>query len=43
MDRETRLEIIRGAYAKQIMAAAGLVGWVVNVWGVGYKLRPAAT
>src|SRR5207248_7874333 len=25
MDRETRLEIIRGAYAKQIMAAAGLV------------------
>jgi DNA-binding response OmpR family regulator len=20
--------------------AAGLPGWVVNVWGVGYKLRP---
>ncbi len=24
------------------LAAAGLPGWVVNVWGVGYKLRPAA-
>ena len=23
------------------LAAAGLLGWVVNVWGVGYKLRPA--
>jgi DNA-binding response OmpR family regulator len=23
------------------LAAAGLAGWVVNVWGVGYKLRPA--
>jgi DNA-binding response OmpR family regulator len=23
------------------LAAAGLGGWVVNVWGVGYKLRPA--
>jgi DNA-binding response OmpR family regulator len=23
------------------LAAAGLPGWVVNVWGVGYKLRPA--
>ena len=23
------------------LAAAGLDGWVVNVWGVGYKLRPA--
>lgn len=22
------------------LAAAGLEGWVVNVWGVGYKLRP---
>ena len=22
------------------LAAAGLAGWVVNVWGVGYKLRP---
>jgi DNA-binding response OmpR family regulator len=22
------------------LAAAGLPGWVVNVWGVGYKLRP---
>ncbi|MES1248450.1 MAG: response regulator transcription factor [Actinomycetota bacterium] len=22
------------------LAAAGLGGWVVNVWGVGYKLRP---
>src|SRR5262245_21301027 len=22
------------------LAAAGLQGWVVNVWGVGYKLRP---
>jgi DNA-binding response OmpR family regulator len=22
------------------LAAAGLHGWVVNVWGVGYKLRP---
>ena len=22
------------------LAAAGLDGWVVNVWGVGYKLRP---
>jgi hypothetical protein len=21
------------------LAAAGLPGWVVNVWGVGYKLR----
>ena len=24
------------------LAAAGLPGWVVNIWGVGYKLRPAA-
>jgi DNA-binding response OmpR family regulator len=24
------------------LAAAGLPGWVVNVWGVGYKLRPTA-
>ncbi|HVA30913.1 MAG TPA: response regulator transcription factor, partial [Gaiellaceae bacterium] len=24
------------------LAAAGLPGWVVNVWGVGYKLRPSA-
>jgi DNA-binding response OmpR family regulator len=24
------------------LAAAGLPGWVVNVWGVGYKLRPAS-
>jgi DNA-binding response OmpR family regulator len=23
------------------LAAAGLAGWVVNAWGVGYKLRPA--
>jgi DNA-binding response OmpR family regulator len=23
------------------LAAAGLGGWIVNVWGVGYKLRPA--
>jgi DNA-binding response OmpR family regulator len=22
------------------LAAAGLPGWVVNEWGVGYKLRP---
>jgi DNA-binding response OmpR family regulator len=22
------------------LAAAGLGGWIVNVWGVGYKLRP---
>jgi DNA-binding response OmpR family regulator len=22
------------------LAAAGLANWVVNVWGVGYKLRP---
>jgi DNA-binding response OmpR family regulator len=22
------------------LASAGLQGWVVNVWGVGYKLRP---
>jgi DNA-binding response OmpR family regulator len=22
------------------LAAAGLDGWVVNAWGVGYKLRP---
>ena len=22
------------------LAAAGLDGWVVNVWGVGYRLRP---
>jgi DNA-binding response OmpR family regulator len=22
------------------LAAAGLAGWVVNAWGVGYKLRP---
>ncbi len=21
------------------LAAAGLAGWIVNVWGVGYKLR----
>ena len=25
------------------LAAAGLPGWVVNVWGVGYKLRPTPT
>jgi DNA-binding response OmpR family regulator len=24
------------------LAAAGLEGWVVNAWGVGYKLRPYA-
>lgn len=24
------------------LAAAGLSGWVVNVWGVGYKLRPSS-
>lgn len=24
------------------LAAAGLGGWVVNIWGVGYKLRPFA-
>ncbi len=24
------------------LAAAGLTGWVVNIWGVGYKLRPSA-
>lgn len=24
------------------LAAAGLPGWVVNEWGVGYKLRPTA-
>jgi DNA-binding response OmpR family regulator len=24
------------------LARAGLDGWVVNAWGVGYKLRPAA-
>jgi DNA-binding response OmpR family regulator len=24
------------------LATAGLVDWVVNVWGVGYKLRPTA-
>jgi DNA-binding response OmpR family regulator len=24
------------------LADAGLSGWVVNVWGVGYKLRPTA-
>lgn len=23
------------------LAAVGLPGWIVNVWGVGYKLRPA--
>ena len=23
------------------LAAAGLPGWIVNVWGVGYKLRPS--
>ena len=23
------------------LEAAGLEGWVVNVWGVGYKLRPS--
>jgi len=23
------------------LGAAGLDGWVVNAWGVGYKLRPA--
>jgi DNA-binding response OmpR family regulator len=23
------------------LGAAGLEGWVVNAWGVGYKLRPA--
>jgi DNA-binding response OmpR family regulator len=23
------------------LATAGLEGWVVNIWGVGYKLRPA--
>jgi DNA-binding response OmpR family regulator len=24
------------------LAAAGLTGWVVNIWGVGYKLRPSS-
>jgi DNA-binding response OmpR family regulator len=24
------------------LAAAGLHGWVVNLWGVGYKLRPSS-
>ena len=24
------------------LASAGLSGWIVNVWGVGYKLRHAA-
>jgi DNA-binding response OmpR family regulator len=24
------------------LAAAGLDGWIVNVWGVGYKLRPTS-
>jgi DNA-binding response OmpR family regulator len=24
------------------LAAAGLPGWIVNVWAVGYKLRPAS-
>jgi DNA-binding response OmpR family regulator len=24
------------------LAAAGLPGWVVNAWGVGYKLRPVS-
>jgi DNA-binding response OmpR family regulator len=24
------------------LAAAGLPGWIVNVWGIGYKLRPPA-
>ena len=24
------------------LAAAGLEGWIVNVWGVGYKLRPTS-
>jgi hypothetical protein len=23
------------------LTAAGLFGWVVNDWGVGYKLRPS--
>jgi DNA-binding response OmpR family regulator len=23
------------------LAAAGLPGWIVNVWGIGYRLRPA--
>jgi DNA-binding response OmpR family regulator len=25
------------------LATAGLEGWVVNVWGVGYKLRPVTS
>ena len=25
------------------LGAAGLEGWVVNLWGVGYKLRPAGS
>jgi DNA-binding response OmpR family regulator len=25
------------------LAAAGLEGWIVNVWGVGYKLRPTTS
>ena len=24
------------------LARAGLSGWVVNIWGVGYKLRPSS-
>jgi DNA-binding response OmpR family regulator len=24
------------------LAAAGLTGWVVNIWDVGYKLRPSS-
>jgi DNA-binding response OmpR family regulator len=25
------------------LAAAGLDGWIVNLWGVGYKLRPTSS
>jgi DNA-binding response OmpR family regulator len=25
------------------LAAAGQPGWIVNVWGVGYKLRHVST
>ncbi|MHB8469935.1 MAG: response regulator transcription factor [Gaiellaceae bacterium] len=39
---ETRTVESHASRIRCKLAAAGLAGWVVNAWGVGYKLRPAS-
>lgn len=36
----TRTVESHASRVRRKLAAAGLDGWVVNLWGVGYKLRP---